>query len=68
MDITREQKMLKRLKRHNLSRTEITDKSIWDLQIKMGWLPQFLLLYSIEDNRLKKKIYKKRINCLIYKK
>jgi len=37
MDITREQKMLKRLKRHNLSRTEITDKSIWDLQIKMGW-------------------------------
>lgn len=37
MDITREVEILKKLKHHHLSRTEITDKSIWDLQIKMGW-------------------------------
>lgn len=37
MDVTQEAELVKKIKHHHFSSTEITDKSIKDLQAKMGW-------------------------------
>lgn len=37
MDINQKEILLKKMKRHHYSKTEITNKSITDLQAKMGW-------------------------------